>query len=187
MKIYERIPTFENDHFVIREVLESDIKDLTKVYGDKYALPFFNSDNCKGDIFYYHTIKKMKEAFNFWEYSYRNRYFARLSIFNKKVKKVIGTIEICMRVSKDESTNVIIVRLDVASKYEQTVVLKDIIDLIVPHIPNETDLKTIITKIPLYAVERIKAFKNYGFKPMNTYLTGEDGYPYKDYWMITLE
>lgn len=86
MKIYERIPVFENSHFIIRKVFEFDIKDLTKVYGDKYGLPFFNSDNCKGDIFYYHTIKKMKDAFNFWEYSYQNRFFVRLSIFDKEIK-----------------------------------------------------------------------------------------------------
>ncbi|MDD3171964.1 MAG: N-acetyltransferase [Bacilli bacterium] len=187
MKIYERIPTFENNRLIIREVLESDIKDLTKVYGDRLALPFFNSDNCKGDIFYYHTLKKMKDALSFWDYSYRNRYFVRLSIFDKKIKKTIGTIEICMRVSKDDYNNVIMFRLDVASKYEQVALLKEIIDLIVPHIPNETGLKQIVTKIPLYAVERTKAFKNYGFKPTDTYLVGEDGYPYKDYWMITIE
>lgn len=62
--------------------------------------------------------------------------------------------------------------------------LEQIIGLIVPYIPNETGLNRIITKVPLYAVERIEAFSKYGFKPMNGYLKGEDGYPYKDYGIM---
>ena len=37
-------------------------KDILKIYSDKNALPFFNSDNCHGDNFYYPTKEKMDSA-----------------------------------------------------------------------------------------------------------------------------
>lgn len=83
MKIYEEIPKWESENYVVRGVLGDDIGDLLEVYSDKNALPFFNSDNCDGDNFYYNTEKKMKEALGFWTYSYENKWFARLSIVEK--------------------------------------------------------------------------------------------------------
>lgn len=59
MKIYEEIPKWESENYVVRGVLGDDIGDLLEVYSDKNALPFFNSDNCDGDNFYYSTEKKM--------------------------------------------------------------------------------------------------------------------------------
>ena len=43
----------------------------------------------------------------------------------------------------------------------------------------------IITKVPVYAVERIEAMKRVGFKKSTKLLVGTiDGYAYKDYWTI---
>ncbi len=47
--VYEECPRFENERWLLRFVKASDSEDLLKVYGDKNALPFFNSDNCDGD------------------------------------------------------------------------------------------------------------------------------------------
>ena len=55
MNIYETCPTLESERFILRLVEECDCDDLLTVYGDKNALPFFNSDNCDGDNFYYPT------------------------------------------------------------------------------------------------------------------------------------
>ena len=43
--IYEEIPVLENDDYLLRFVTADDANDLLKVYSDKNALPFFNSDN----------------------------------------------------------------------------------------------------------------------------------------------
>ena len=67
--IYEEIPVLENDDYLLRFVTADDANDLLKVYSDKNALPFFNSDNCHGDNFYYSTIERMNEAIQFWLYS----------------------------------------------------------------------------------------------------------------------
>ena len=53
MNIYENCPVLENEKFILRLTEQKDCDDLLKVYSDKNALPFFNSDNCDGDNFYY--------------------------------------------------------------------------------------------------------------------------------------
>lgn len=59
MNIYHTCPTLESEKIIVRLFQDEDCDDLLKVYSDKNALPFFNSDNCDGDNFYYH-IKGVK-------------------------------------------------------------------------------------------------------------------------------
>ena len=82
--VYEEVPVFENNDYLLRFVTAEDANDLLKVYSDKNALPFFNSDNCHGDNFYYSTIERMNEAIQFWLYSYKEKYFVRWAIVEKK-------------------------------------------------------------------------------------------------------
>lgn len=58
--VYEKCPVFENDKFLLRFANKDDASDLLKVYSDKHALPFFNSDNCDGDNFYYSSVERME-------------------------------------------------------------------------------------------------------------------------------
>ena len=50
--ISETCPVLESEKFLLRLVENEDCDDLLKVYSDKNALPFFNSDNCDGDNFW---------------------------------------------------------------------------------------------------------------------------------------
>ena len=59
---YVSFPVLGNKRFWLREIQEGDINDLLKVYSDKEAVKYFNSDNCDGDDFYYTTIERMKRA-----------------------------------------------------------------------------------------------------------------------------
>ena len=63
--VYEKCPAVENDKFLLRFANKDDASDLLKVYSDKQALPFFNSDNCDGDNFYYPTIESMERQLIF--------------------------------------------------------------------------------------------------------------------------
>ena len=63
--VYECCPVFETEKYILRFVKEEDADELLKVYSDKNALPFFNSDNCNGDNFYYATKERMSEAVAF--------------------------------------------------------------------------------------------------------------------------
>ena len=184
MNIYETCPVLESDNFLVRLVRNEDCDDLLKVYSDKTALPFFNSDNCDGDNFYYRTKERMKEAVDFWNASYENGWFARLSIVDKAASDIIGTIELCLRVSEDEFNNMGILRVDVRSDYEKEDALFEIITLITPCIPQLLGCTGIITKAPIYAVERIKAIQKAGFIKSGHLLIGKTGYAYDGYWTM---
>jgi len=118
LNVYENVPKFENENFLLRMVSNYDIDSLFKVYSDKKAVPFFNSDNCHGDTFYYDTIEKMEKAIEFWLNSYKEKYFVRWSIIEKTTNEAIGTIELFHRDANDYFTNTGLLRLDLASDYE---------------------------------------------------------------------
>ena len=184
MNIYETCPVLESRKFIIRLFQNSDCDDLLKVYSDKYALPYFNSDNCDGDNFYYFTKKRMADAIRFWHMSYENGWFVRMSIVDKLFASVIGTIELCVRVSDDAFNNMGILRVDVRSDYEQEELLYDIFRLITPGLEEMLGCKGVLTKAPVYAVERIKAVQKAGFTKSDHLLIGKTGYAYDGYWEI---
>lgn len=184
MNLYEKCPEVENGKFLIRLFRKEDCDDLWKVYSDKNALPFFNSDNCDGDNFYYATKQKMAEAIDFWNKAYHNGWFVRFSIVDKDVSSVIGTVELCLRVSEDEFNQMGILRVDVRSDYEQQDMLYDIFSLITPEIEEMLACKGVLTKAPIYAVERIAAIQKAGFTKSEHLLIGKTGYAYDGYWTV---
>ena len=184
MNIYEKCPTLESEKFIIRLFKDEDCDDLLKVYSDKNALPFFNSDNCDGDNFYYATKERMAEAINFWHMSYENGWFVRLSIIDKAISNLIGTVDLCLRVSEDEFNNMGILRVDMRSDYERENALYDIFALITPNLEEMLGCKGVLTKAPIYAVERIKAIQKVGFTKSEHLLIGKTGYAYDGYWTI---
>lgn len=184
MNIFESCPVLENGKFLLRPVEPGDCDGLLKVYSDKNALPFFNSDNCDGDNFYYATEQRMAEALAFWQSSYENGWFARLSIVDKETSGVIGTVELCLRVSEDEFDHMGILRVDVRSDYEKEDLLYGIVTLVTPHLPELLGCNGIITKAPIYAVERINAIQKAGFVRSEHLLIGKTGYAYDGYWIM---
>lgn len=186
MNIYEMCPTLESEKYILRLFKDDDCDELLKVYSDKNALPFFNSDNCHGDNFYYSTTEKMEKAIGFWHMSYENRIFARLSIVDKATASIIGTVELCLRESDDQFNNMGILRVDVRSDYENENALYEIFSLITPKIDGMLGSKGVITKAPIYAVERIKAIQKVGFTKSKYRLSGENGYAYDGYWTSKL-
>ena len=184
MNIYETCPTLESEKFVIRLFKDEDVDDLLKVYSDKLALPFFNSDNCDGDNFYYSTKERMTDAIRFWHMAYENGWFVRMSIIDKGVKAVIGTVELCVRISEDAFDHMGILRVDVRSDYEQEDVLYDIFSLVTPKLEEMLGCKGVLTKAPIYAVDRVKAIQKVGFTKSEQMLIGKTGYAYDGYWTI---
>ena len=182
--VYEICPTFEDEKFLLRFSTLQDAKELVKVYGDKNALPFFNSDNCHGDNFYYPDEQRMQQAIKFWLDSYDAKYFVRWTIVEKKTKKAIGSVECFHRVAGDAFDHVGVLRVDVGSPYEKADVISEILELLFPAYFELFHCKSIITKVPVYAVERIQAVKRVGFEKSDQLLVGTmDAYAYKDYWI----
>lgn len=187
MDIYAKFETFENARYLLREVKEDDCSALAAVYGDKNALPFFNSDNCDGDNFYYPTEKRMAEAMAFWRMAYDNKWFARWAIADKRTGAVIGTVELCKRASDDVFDTASILRIDVKSECEKADVLCDVLDIIVRPALDMFGSDRVITKAPIYAVERIAALDKFGFKRSEHLLIGKTGYAYDGYWTFDKE
>ena len=100
--IYESVPTFEDENFLLRFVRKEDAEDLLEVYGDKNALPFFNGDNCHGDNFHYTTLERMREAVDFWLESYEKKWFVRWAVVEKLSGTAVGTAELFRRESDDD-------------------------------------------------------------------------------------
>ena len=182
--VYEVCPTFEDEKFLLRFSTLQDAKELVKVYSDKNALPFFNSDNCHGDNFYYPDEQRMQQAIKFWLSSYESKWFVRWTIVEKNTKKAIGSVECFHRVAEDAFNHVAVLRVDVGSPYERADVISEIMELLFPSVFDLFNCKSVIIKVPVYAVERIQAVKRVGFEKSDQLLVGTmDGYEYKDYWI----
>ena len=204
MNIYKTCPVLENEEFLLRLFDSKDCDDLLKVYSDKKALPFFNSDNCDGDNFYYPTKERMLSAMDFWRSSYEKGWFVRFSIVDKNKadknkadknksdknksdkenSEVIGTVELCLRSSDDEFNQMGILRVDVRSDYEEERKLYSIFSLVSPKVETLLGCKGVLTKAPIYAVERIKAIEKVGFTKSEHLLIGKTGYAYDGYWTM---
>ncbi len=186
--VYEKCPVFEDENYLLRFVEEKDVKDLLEVYSDKNALPFFNSDNCDGDNFYYPTEEKMLEAIRFWIDSYKKRWFVRLAIVDKFNSKIIGSVELFHRISDDAFNGSGVLRLDVKSECEKKEILLDILSLVINPSYELFDCEQIITKVPIYAIERISAAQEFGFIKSEHLMVGtNDRYAYNGYWTIERE
>ncbi|MBD5111413.1 MAG: GNAT family N-acetyltransferase [Ruminococcaceae bacterium] len=186
MDVYKNCPTLESDKYLIRFLEERDLDDLFEIYSDKNALPFFNSDNCDGDNFYYPTKERMAEAVKFWLDAYKNGWFVRFTVVDKSTQKAVGTIEMFRRAgATDTFNNCGVLRLDVRSDCERADVLYGIISVIVPPSFELFGCDEIITKAPNYAVERIAAVEKFGFRRSENLMVGtNDGYAYNGYWII---
>lgn len=158
--IYEECPVLEGERYLLRLVKMDDTEKLLQVYSDEKSVPYFNSDNCYGDDFYYTTYDGMKEAVKFWLDAYNNKGFVRFSIIDKNNKnscnevsyninsthkevdmslskpsytqdEVIGTIELFNRKAEDYFYNCGLLRLDLRSDYENEECIYDILSVII--------------------------------------------------------
>ena len=181
---YESFPVFESQHFLLRAVQDEDIDDLLAVYSDPKSQPFFNSDNCHGDDFHYETLERMRQAMDFWDYSYKNRFFIRWAIVDKRSKSAIGTIEAFARHAGDAYDDCCLLRLDLRSDFENKEAIEEILSLTHPLFLPLFGVSSIATKAIPSASERIMAIKALGFVESAEPLIGDDGTEYRHYFQI---
>jgi ribosomal-protein-alanine N-acetyltransferase len=179
INIYEKCITLQNTNITLRQTKLEDAEELLKCYSDEKAVPFFNADNCNGDNFHYKTIERMEQAIDFWDSSYKNRWFVRWTIIYKETKEIIGTIEMFNRCEKHEYTGVYgihgILRIDLQSNYEVAEVIESILSIASKEFGSLFAVEYIATKALPEARERIKALKKMGY----TYM---DQFELKDYY-----
>lgn len=184
MDVYKNCPVLENENFILRYVSLDDCLDLLEVYSDTKAVPFFNSDNCYGETFYYTTENRMKEAIEYWFFEYERKGFVRWSIIDKSTKKAVGTIELFHRKAKDFFTNCGLLRLDLKSDYEKPDIISDILSIIISPTYKLFHCNKIATKAIPDANNRISALKSLGFSLSDKKLIGHDGTEYSNYYVI---
>ncbi len=183
MSVYEQCPVLINDCFRLELVSLAHTFDLLKVYSDINAVPFFNSDNCCGDNFYYTTYERMNEAIEYWLWEYSRNGFVRLSIIDVRTAVAVGTVEMFKRVADDYFTDTVLLRLDLRSDYEKSGFIKSIIALILRNFRELFDCRSVTTKAVSQATERITALTDVGFLKSQEKLIGHDGTEYSDYYI----
>lgn len=183
MNVYESIPTMEKGEIRLRPVTAEDEAALLRVYGDPLALPFFNSDNCHGDIFYYDTPEKMRRAMDFWRTSWEQGWFVRWAIALRS--EVIGTVELCRREESpdDPYSGMGILRVDVGSAWEKSDVLAAVMDALLPDAYALLNCRTLMTKAAPYAVARVATLTECGFMRSDKPVMGHHGERFEYYWV----
>lgn len=183
MNVYESIPTMEKGEIRLRPVTAEDEAALLRVYGDPLALPFFNSDNCHGDIFYYDTPEKMRRAMDFWRTSWEQGWFVRWAIALRS--EVIGTVELCRRGESpdDPYSGMGILRVDVGSAWEKSDVLAAVMDALLPDAYALLNCRTLMTKAAPYAVARVATLTECGFVRSDKPVMGQHGERVEYYWV----
>lgn len=183
-EIYRSCPEFENNDYILRMVSQEDRLDLLKVYSDKEAVSFFNSDNCGGDDFYYTTENRMQQAIDYWLFEYNRQGFVRWTIISKETHEAIGTIELFHRDAADYFTDCGLLRLDIRSDYEMSDKIIKILSLIIAPAYRFFHCSKIATKAIPAATERIQALKNLGFELSAEKLVGHDGTKYDSVFCV---
>lgn len=179
--VYEFCPSFESENYVIRQLQAKDIHGLLKIYSDTNALPFFNADNCHGDDFHYTTLERMQQAIDFWEEAYKNGWFVRWSVVDKRAQETVGTIEAFHRTAEDHFTDTCLVRLDLRSDYETEACIAEILQTIEKDFFDLFYCEKLATKGFPNSPERLKALRRLSYCKSDCPLVGSYD-KYFDYW-----
>lgn len=174
--IYEQYPIFKGNLITLRQTDMNDADELLKCYSDEKAVPFFNSDNCHGDDFNYTTIERMRQAIDFWNFSYINKYFVRWTIIINSTNEKVGTIEMFHRIAEDEFNHYGVLRIDLQSNYETQSIIDDILVIVNKHFYSVFDVGVIITKAIPNAAERTASLVCNGYEPINKKFIEYDHY-----------
>lgn len=167
MDIYKECPIYKNQRISLVQTTMEDAEELLKCYSDENAVKLFNSDNCNGDKFHYTTLEKMKQAIEFWDFSYKNKYFVRWTIVLNSTNERIGTIEMLHRTADDEFNHYGVLRIDLQSKYENRQIIGEILEIADENFYDAFDVEAILTKAITTASERIVALQEKGYRPIN--------------------
>ena len=176
--IYEECPTYKKNLITLRKTNLEDVHELLKCYSDEKALPLFNCDHCRGMDFHYTTVEKMKEAVEFWDFSYKNKSFVRWTVILNETGNKVGTVEMFHRAEDDDFNLHGILRIDLHSNYERKPIIDEILDIVNQNFYKAFEVDAIFTKAVPEASERISSLIHKGYKPIT-----EKFIIYKNYFM----
>lgn len=179
ISVYESCPTFITQRFYLRLVCKEDAPGLLKVYRDRQAQHYFNSDNCTSD-FRFSTLREMEQCIDMWLWSYRQGHFVRWTILDGQ--KPVGTVEMFRRSDGKDGLGEGVLRIDVMSMYEFSDVFDELLHTMLPALHEHFGCARILTKALPYMERRRLALVLHGFFPSKEPLVGHDGIEYGHYW-----
>lgn len=174
--VYTECPMYKKKLITLRQTNMEDAEDLLKCYSDEKAVPFFNSDNCNGDNFYYTTMERMKKQIEVWDFCYRNKHFVRWTVILNNTNEKIGTIEMFHRIADDKFNHYGLLRIDLHSDYETQPIINEILEIVNENFYEAFDVKAILTKAIPDAAERITSLVRIGYQPLNSKVMTYDDY-----------
>ncbi len=179
ISVYQSCPVFITHHYTLRLVRREDAPGLLKVYSDKQAQDYFNSDNCTSD-FRYATLAEMQQCVDMWIRSYQHWDFVRWTILHND--QPIGTVEMFRRGDGADGEGEGILRIDVGRRFEFTNVFDEILHSMLPELHEHFGCRHILTKALPYMEQRRVALILHGFVPCKRPLVGDNGIEYSHYW-----
>jgi len=171
---YEKCPTFETQHFKLRQVRVEDAEDLLICYADLSTWVFYNNDFCKR-IFatQYPTLDEIKALIRAWLDEYKNNIYVRLSIIDKSTGKAIGTIELFDKAREDKHPklehvrNGVVLHIDLAPEYEKQSYISELLALADNQFFVLFGVKYLLSWAEPTATERISALMSAGYIPFD--------------------
>ena len=174
--VYSVCPTYQGVKTTLRQTVLEDADELLKCYSDRKAAPFFNSDHCNGDDFYYQTVARMQQTIQMWNSSYAQRLFVRWTVIDNDSGAAVGTVEMFHRTADDDCNHFGLLRIDLRSEYEKKEYIGDILEITNARFYTDFDVAVILTKAIPAAFERISALRDKGYLPFNRKLMTYDDY-----------
>ncbi len=161
--VYSPHEPLRGERFTLRLVSKSDAKDLLSCYSDEKAVPLFNADNCSRG-FYMATAEEIEWYIGVWLSEYANRVYIRYSIVDNATGKAIGTIELFDAGEKNGVEHTGILRLDLASRYENERDIAEIMEIITNRLAFAMNLSAILTKAAPVGAARRNVLESMGFR-----------------------
>lgn len=179
MNVYETCPVFITQRFTLRLVRREDAPGLLKVYSDRVAQAYFNSDNCTSD-FRFATLREMELCIDMWLRAYAHRHYVRWTILLNK--RPVGTVEMFRRSDGKDGKGEGVLRIDLLSMYEFPDVYDEILRTMLPEMHEQFSCERILTKALPHMERRRLALVLHGFVPAKDPLVGDNGIEYGNYW-----
>jgi len=127
-----KIPVYETEHFLLRQVKMKDAADLVECYGTPTLAVQGSAHGCIiGPGGYGSKTKKEMQAFiRFWQKEYRERKYVRWSVIDRQSSMAVGTIEGGSYDIPSEGTGVMLM-IDLVAPYETEVYVPELLQLII--------------------------------------------------------
>jgi [ribosomal protein S5]-alanine N-acetyltransferase len=161
---YETCPILETDHFLLRLVSEEDAEDLLVCYSDTKSQAVFDSENFISNLFYT-TVDEMTNCIRFWLQEYGQKMYVRFAVVDKDIQKPIGTVEMFNAKGHLNDYGNGILRIDLASRYESTEYISELLQLANDHFYELFGVDLIVIKGRPAEKERVHALTSNGYSP----------------------